>query len=94
MKDYSDMSAKEKVLHQFKRRICEDISVMYTDMSLDHLLEGGGMEDVEQNMASVGEAFFKIMHIESLQDLRHYMIERQGWDYDTFEDAFFTFMSK
>ena len=94
MKDYSDMTAKEKVLHQFKRRMCEDISVMYTDMSLDYLVEEGDQSEVEEMMRSVGEAFFQVMQKESLQDLRHYMIECQGWDYDTFDDAFFTFMSK
>ena len=94
MKDYSDMSAKEKVLHQFKRRICEDISVMYTDMSLDVIQQGGTQTDVEVDMTSLGEIFFDIMHKESLQDLKRCMIGRHGWDDETFEDAFFTFMSR
>ena len=94
MKDYSDMSAKEKVLHQFKRRICEDISVMYTDMSLDVIQQGGTQTDVEVDMTSLGEVFFDIMHKESLQDLKRCMIGRHGWDDETFEDAFFTFMSR
>ena len=94
MKDYSDMSAKEKVLHQFKRRICEDISVMYTDMSLDVIQQGGTQTDVEIDMTSLGEIFFEIMHKESLQDLKRCMIGRHGWDDESFEDAFFTFMSK
>ena len=94
MKDYSDMTAKEKVLHQFKRRMCEDISVMYTDMSLDYLVEEGDQSEVEEMMRSVGEIFFEIMHKESLQDLKRCMIGRHGWDDETFEDAFFTFMSK
>ena len=94
MKDYSDMSAKEKVLHQFKRRICEDISVMYTDMSLDVIQQGGTQTDVEVDMTSLGEVFFDIMHKESLQDLKRCMIGRHGWDDESFEDAFFTFMSR
>ena len=94
MKDYSDMNAKEKVLHQFKRRICEDISVMYTDMSLDAIQHGVKQVDVETDMTSLGEIFFEIMHKESLQDLKRCMIGRHGWDDETFEDAFFTFMSR
>ena len=94
MKDYSDMSAKEKVLHQFKRRICEDISVAYTDISLDVIQQGGTQTDVEIDMTSLGEIFFDIMHKESLQDLKRCMIGRHGWDDESFEDAFFTFMSR
>ena len=94
MKDYSDMNAKEKVLHQFKRRICEDISVLYTDMSLDAIERGGTQSGVDTDMDSLGEIFFEIMHKESLQDLKRCMIGHHGWDDESFEDAFFTFMSR
>ena len=94
MKDYSDMSAREKVLHQYKGHLCEDLSTTYTEMTLQFIEQGGSISDAKTDMASLGEAFFEIMHKESLQELRRYMIGHHGWDYETFDDDFFRFMSK
>ena len=94
MKDYSDMTAKEKVLYQYKGHLCEDLSATYTEMTLDVIAQGGTQTDAEIDMASLGEIFFEIMHKESLQDLKRYMIGHHGWDDESFEDDFFRFMSR
>ena len=94
MKSYSDMNAKEKVLHQFKVDLCENLSEVYTEMCLDQISNGADQVDIQNDMSSLGEHFFEIMHKESLQDLKVYMIGYHGWDDESFEDAFFIFMSK
>jgi len=94
MKSYSDMNVKEKVLYQFKADLCQNLSEVYTEMSLDQISNGADQLDIQTDMSSLGEYFFEIMHKESLQDLKVYMIGYHGWDDDSFEDAFFLFMSK